>query len=225
MSYWRALNLLMAGRKGFFVDWKWILGGLAVLLIGSNGYWLWRTGEQMRVVRVIDGDTFVIKTGERVRLIGLDAPETGSCGSEEATKRLSDLVLNKVIRIDREGRDSWGRRLGIVTADGANVNMEMIKSGWARYDSFSDEKSPEMETAGKKAEESRMGIYGGVCDKQASCGILGNIDESSGKKYYHLPQCPTYARVKIDPERGEKKFCTESEAKREGFVLAPDCVR
>lgn len=177
----------------------------------------------MRVVRVIDGDTFVIQTGERVRLIGLDAPETGVCGSVEATKRLGDLVMNRIVKIDREDRDSWGRRLGIVTTTGVNVNLEMVKSGWARYDSFSDEKSEELRQAGEKASGQKLGIYGSLCDKQNTCGILGNIDESSGKKYYHLPQCPAYSRVKISPERGEKKFCTESEAKKAGFVLSPDC--
>ena len=211
--------------KGIFIDWKWILAGLVTVLIGSNGYWLWRTGEQMRVIRVIDGDTFVIKAGNRVRLIGLDAPELGSCGSDEATKQLSDLVLNKIIKIDRETRDSWGRRLGIVYTGGTNVNFEIVKSGWARYDSFSDEKSPEMQVAGVKAEENKLGIYSRVCDKNETCGILGNIDESSGKKYYHLPQCPTYSRVKIDAKRGEKKFCSEGEAKKAGFILAPDCLR
>jgi len=195
------------------------------LLVGSNGYWVWKTGEQMRVVRVIDGDTFVIKTGDRVRLIGLDAPEVGSCGSDKATKRLSDMVLNKVIKIDRETRDSWGRRLGVVMVGGVDVNLEMVRSGWARYDSFSDIKSAEMEKAGEEAQEHKLGIFNGECDEQTTCGVLGNIDESSGKKYYHLFGCPTYSRVKIDTERGERKFCTEGEAKRAGFILAPDCLR
>lgn len=214
-----------SGLKGIWVDWKWILAGLAVLLVGSNGYWFWRAGEQMRVVRVIDGDTFVIKTGERVRLIGLDAPEAGVCGSDEATERLSDLVAGRTIKIDREDRDTWGRRLGMVDADGVNVNMKMVESGWARYDSFSDEKSEEMKQAGEVAQEQRLGIFSGLCNRQETCGILGNIDESSGKKYYHLPQCPAYSRVRIDVDRGEEKFCTEGEAKRAGFVLSPDCVR
>ena len=209
--------------KGIFVEWKGAAVFLAVVLVMSNGDWVWRMREQMRVTRVIDGDTFVIKTGERVRLIGLDAPETGMCGSEEATKQLSDSVLNKIIKIDRGTRDSWGRRLGVVYAGEINVNLELVKSGWVRYDNFSDEKSAEMAAAWQLAEEQKLGIHN--CKKDTACGILGNIDESSGKKYYHLPQCPSYSRVKIDGERGEKKFCTEEEAKRAGFILTPDCLR
>lgn len=213
----------MKKNKGFFVDWRWVVVALAVVLVASNVYWTWKSREQMRVVRVIDGDTFVIKNGERVRLIGLDAPEVGMCGSDEATKLLSSLVLKKVIKIDRGTRDGWGRKLGMVNAGGINVNLEMVKSGWARYDNFSDEKSEEMATAGRLADEQKLGIYS--CQKDSECGILGNIDESSGKKYYHLPGCPTYSRVKIDLERGEKKFCTEGEAKKAGFILAPDCTK
>ena len=209
--------------KGIFVEWKRAAVFLAVVLVVSNGYWVWRMREQMKVTRVIDGDTFVIKTGERVRLIGLDAPEMGMCGSEEATKQLSDSVLNKIIKIDRETRDSWGRRLGMVYAGEINVNLELVKSGWARYDNFSDEKSVEMAAAGQLAEEQKLGIHN--CKKDTACEILGNIDESSGKKYYHFPQCPSYSKVKIDGERGEKKFCTEEEAKRAGFILTPDCLR
>lgn len=179
----------------------------------------------MRVTRVIDGDTFVIKTGDRVRLAGLDAPETGKCGSKEARFELINILDNKIIRIIGEERDSWGRRLGIVYAGQINVNFEMVKSGWARYDSFSSIKDEEMRLAGEQAEKLNLGIFGTECGDEDKCSILGNIDENTGRKFYHLSECPTYARVKISPERGEKIFCSESEAKQAGFVLAPDCVR
>src|SRR3989344_499779 len=212
------------GGKGVWADWKIILVALVTLLIGSNGYWVRKEREEMRVTRVIDGDTFVIKAGERVRLIGLDAPEAGGCLGEEAKNKLAELVENKIVKIDRGVRYSFGRRLGVVYSGDINVNLEVVRSGLARYDSFSDEKSPELELAGRAAEETGLGIYSGACDKNTTCVILGNIDESSGKKYYHVPGCPTYSRVRIDTERGEKKFCSEGEAKAQGFVLAPDCA-
>ena len=83
----------------------------------------------------------------------------------------------------------------------------------------------ELEKAGMKAETEKLGIYSSVCNKKQTCGILGNIDESSGKKYYHLPGCISYTKVVITPERNEKVFCTENEAIKAGFSLAPDCVR
>ena len=178
----------------------------------------------MRVIRVIDGDTFVIKTGDRVRLVGLDAPETGKCGAEEAKEQLTKLLSDEVIKIEEEKRDVWGRRLGIVNIGNLNVNLEMVKSGWARYDSFSDIKNGEMKLAGEQAENNKLGIYGISCADEEKCVILGNIDESTGRKYYHLPECPSYSRVIISPERGEQIFCSESEALKAGFVPSPDCV-
>lgn len=200
-----------------------VVVGLLIISLGFNGYLIVKWREEMRVVRVIDGDTFVIKTGERVRLVGLDAPEAGSCGSEEATKRLSDLTLNKVIRLNGAARDRWGRRLGMVYVGRTNVNLEMVKSGWARFDNFEGGGTKEVEEAGIKAQEGREGIFGKVC--KVECSILGNIDQSSGKKYYHLPDCPSWGRVRISPERGERKFCTETEASKAGFSLAPDCLK
>src|SRR5262245_47362671 len=70
------------------------------------------------VRRVIDGDTVDLSTGQRVRLIGIDAPETGtgSCATA-ATKRLERLVLNqrvKVVSGTRNNTDRYGRLLRYV---------------------------------------------------------------------------------------------------------------
>ncbi len=198
--------------------------GLAVGLVITNCYWMWKWREQMRVIRVIDGDTFVIRTGERVRLAGLDAPEIGSCYADESKSVLENMIGGKVIKIEGIKRDSWGRRLGFIWVGKTNINFEMVKIGAARYDNFSDEKSAQMENAGSKAEADKAGLFGVDCEGKKDCVVLGNIDESSGKKYYHVPGCPTYARVKIDKARGEKIFCFESEAEEAGFILAPDCT-
>jgi endonuclease/exonuclease/phosphatase family metal-dependent hydrolase len=52
--------------------------------------------------------------------------------------------------------------------------------------------------------------------------IKGNIN-SRGKRLYHLPACPQYARVKIELEKGERLFLTEVEAEAAGWAKAPDC--
>ena len=41
------------------------------------------------VVRVVDGDTLDVSSGERVRLIGIDTPEVGECGDDEAAAVLA----------------------------------------------------------------------------------------------------------------------------------------
>lgn len=48
---------------------------------------------------MIDGDTVELGNGETVRLVGIDTPEVGQCGADQATANLERLVLNKEVRL------------------------------------------------------------------------------------------------------------------------------
>ena len=52
-------------------------------------------GQDFKVVRVIDGDTFIIEGGERVRMIGIDAPELKDLYGVESKNQLKALIQNK----------------------------------------------------------------------------------------------------------------------------------
>lgn len=85
----------------------------------------------------IDGDTLRVR-GERVRIMGLDAPETDAhCPREavlarQATERMRALVSDGV-EIEPHGRDRYGRLLAFVTdARGRDVARVMIAEGLAR---------------------------------------------------------------------------------------------
>ncbi|MEO1742655.1 MAG: cold shock domain-containing protein [Cyanobacteria bacterium J06629_9] len=56
---------------------------------------------------------------------------------------------------------------------------------------------------------------------QPDGNIKGNISFSSGKKVYHLPGMEDYESTVIDPDKGEKWFCTEAEASASGWKKAP----
>jgi endonuclease YncB( thermonuclease family) len=100
------------------------------------------------VVHVIDGDTIDVEIGgrtERVRLIGIDTPETKKpntpvqCYGPEATDFTTALLpVGTTVRIERDvvGRDDYGRLLGYVhvAADGRDtfVNLELVEQGYAR---------------------------------------------------------------------------------------------
>jgi endonuclease YncB( thermonuclease family) len=73
-----------------------------------------------------------------VRLIGIDAPDVshskntpGQPFSEAATKYLAGIVQNKTVEIISYGPDRYGRILAEVIVDGRNVNIEMLKAGYA----------------------------------------------------------------------------------------------
>ena len=97
------------------------------------------------VVAVVDGDTIDARFGdreERIRLIGIDTPETKrpdtpvQCyGPEAADFTARMLPVGTAIRVERdvENRDAYGRLLGYVhrAADGVFVNYELVRQGFA----------------------------------------------------------------------------------------------
>ncbi len=101
-------------------------------------------GVRATLVSVTDGDTIKVRTGgkvERVRLIGIDTPETKNSPrgpqpfAEEATAAVTRLLGGGelILRLDAEERDRYGRLLAYVYADdGTFVNEAMIREGWAR---------------------------------------------------------------------------------------------
>ena len=88
-----------------------------------------------RVLEVIDGDTFSVTidgAAERVRLIGVDAPESGECMSAEATAALGALIRGGVQLVrDVNDRDQYGRLLRYVEAGEVFVNEELVRRGLA----------------------------------------------------------------------------------------------
>ncbi|MGY8771674.1 MAG: thermonuclease family protein, partial [Pirellulales bacterium] len=99
-----------------------------------------------RVTSVIDGDTIELASGERVRYIGIDTPETHhpdkpiECFGIEATNRNRELVENKKVELVSEGpnRDQYGRLLRHVFIDGTFVNSQLVWEGFARASSFGE---------------------------------------------------------------------------------------
>ncbi|NMC42231.1 MAG: nuclease [Bacteroidales bacterium] len=97
------------------------------------------------VTRVIDGDTFVIADGSlkglTIRLTGVDAPETRRTRNkeigyfaQESKKYLSDLILNKRVRLeyDVDTFDIYRRTLAYVyLEDGTFLNAHLIENGYA----------------------------------------------------------------------------------------------
>ena len=88
-----------------------------------------------------DGDTLNCG-GERVRLLGIDAPELHGCrqgrqcveGDGQAAKlALAGLIEGAALGIGRVGQDNYGRTLAVVYADGANLSCALVSAGHAAY--------------------------------------------------------------------------------------------
>jgi hypothetical protein len=92
------------------------------------------------VNRVVDGDTIVLTNGAKVRLIGMDAPETGECGYTAARNLLASYVVGKNLTLAsgaRDDKDRYGRLLRYVNIGSTDAGLKLIQAGRAiaRYDS------------------------------------------------------------------------------------------
>jgi len=90
-------------------------------------------------VRVVDGDTLVLDGGERVRLIGVDTPETVDPRrpvqyfGKEASAFTRRMAQGKTVRLeyDQDTRDRYDRTLAYVyLPDGSFLNAEIIRQGY-----------------------------------------------------------------------------------------------
>jgi micrococcal nuclease len=126
------------------------------------------------VNRVVDGDTIeVILAGkkEKVRLIGIDAPETVDprrpvgCYGVEASKEMTSLVANKNVTLKTDSqssdRDKYQRLLRYVyTENGDFINAEMIQKGYAfAYKVFPFDYLKDFSDDEKEARDSDLGLW------------------------------------------------------------------
>jgi len=119
--------------------------------------------ERAKVTAIIDGDTIEIEGGERVRYIGIDAPETDECYGPEATEANRELVEGKEIILirDVENRGKYGRLLRYVIADGRFVNAELVRLGYAEPRSYGESVMFQqvLTLFGRYAREERRGLW------------------------------------------------------------------
>jgi micrococcal nuclease len=128
------------------------------------------------VIRIIDGDTIEVqKNGktERVRLIGVDTPETShpqkglECYGPESTEFTKKFVANKTVRLKPDtisaNKDRYDRLLRYVYVDQTNehLNAELIKTGHSiAYTTFDFDKMDEFLELEKQAKNQLAGLWG-----------------------------------------------------------------
>jgi micrococcal nuclease len=143
------------------------------------------------VVRPVDGDTVIVRvagTEERVRLIGIDTPESVSrqrpveCYGPEAKHRTAELLpAGTVVRLERdvEARDAYDRLLAYVTRvdDGVLVNLLLVSEGYADADPFPPNTAHQAEIARAQAEarSGRRGLW-------PACGGTDTVLEGRSRR-------------------------------------------
>ncbi len=123
-----------------------------------------------RVERVVDGDTVVLDGNEKVRLIGINTPESVDPRrpvqwyGKEASAYAKGLLLGKRVRMEQdvEKTDKYGRTLGYLhLEDGTFVNLHLVEKGYAfTYPYPPNVKySSEIRDAERKAREANRGLW------------------------------------------------------------------
>ena len=147
-----------------------------------------RSGAVLPVVRVADGDTLTVRIDgrrERVRVIGIDTPETGECGFGEAREALVRAVSGGV-RLEADGtqddRDRHGRLLQhVVLPDGTLAAQQLIGSGLGReYTYAAPYRHRDAYVAAERAARRQaLGVWSTGCGGPVALGAPGPARASS----------------------------------------------
>jgi endonuclease YncB( thermonuclease family) len=120
-------------------------------------------GMSGRVARVTDGDTFRLDSPgveqQIIRLYGVDAPERDQPYGSEASRALASRIDGRQVTVTVEDVDQYGRLVGTVYVDGANVNLALIEEGAAWWYEYYAEDERALELAEQAAREQRRGLW------------------------------------------------------------------
>lgn len=125
--------------------------------------------QPLKCTRVVDGDTIILGNNERVRLIGVDTPETKhprkpvEYFGKEASTFTQKMVEGKEVKLeyDQQRKDKYGRLLAYVyLMDGTFLNAEIIKQGYGHaYTRFPFKYMEEFRQYEKEAREAKRGLW------------------------------------------------------------------
>lgn len=181
-----------------------------------------KPSDRFIVARVIDGDTFELQGGDRVRLLSIDTPEKEDPFYDEAKDYLSTATLGQPVRIEyaNQRRDKYGRLLGYVYVDSLFVNRAILENGLGYLYLFKDTDLGRPETeqllnAQRQAIKTGVGLWS-IKRQPEEHYIAG---QNSFR--FHRPGCPSTSRMKPGTFR---RFATREEAAYEGLSPCRNCA-
>ena len=184
----------------------------------------------VRVVAVLDGDTCQLTDGRRLRLAGIDAPETAHDGrpvqyhAAESAALLARLTRGVPLRFVGvgPGKDRFGRLLGdLVLPDGASAAERQIAEGAAFcfwFDDVPRELADRLLAAQRRAMAAGKGFWPRILAlPRPAVPFVGN----AASRRFHAPGCPDGARIS---RRNRVLLPTLADAFGRGFAPARECT-
>lgn len=201
----------------------WIWAGLVSCAVAET----WR----VRAASVLDGDTLVLESGERLRLRGIDAPELrhgsdpGQYYGSESKKILASLAAGQYLFLDRSevDTDRYGRLLGTARlGNGQELNLLMVEAGAAfAYPHRTDRDSglaARILAAQREAIRQGRGFWPRVLGVSPTPG--GYVGSKSSLRF-HRPSCPNADKIK---RSNRVAFSTLRQAFEAGYAPARECT-
>ncbi len=132
----------------------------------------------VRVSYVVEGDVVQLTDDRQVRVLGIDAPDRGECGYDEAKTFTREMLLDRPVQVTADttqpGTDRGGRIQLYLSADlGADQDFATAaaRAGWAQHSLEGDADarlSPQIEAAELEAQNAGRGIWGPPCSVATS---------------------------------------------------------
>lgn len=115
-----------------------------------------------KVVHISDGDTVRVldssNTQHRIRLAGIDAPESKQAFGTKSKQALAEMIFSKNVYIKEISQDRYGRTVGQIYLNNVDINKEMVKGGWAwAYREYLVDKS--YVPAEQAAKQKKLGLW------------------------------------------------------------------
>lgn len=146
---------------------------ILLLVIASNA----SAKDSARVVRVKDGDTYVLRKGNTdftVRLKNVDSPELKQPYGYLSFVNTSKLILGKIVSYDSTGKDLYGRVLADVWINNQRLDSTLISNGWAwHYQTYSNDTL--LKSLMVLAINEKIGLW--------KCGMIGVCPPSFWRSY------------------------------------------
>lgn len=174
--------------------YKALFGILVLLFIFINyshldGFFIknFSNEETITVERVIDGDTVVDTGGLHYRLLGINTPEKGEYLYSDAKKFLEENALNMTLTVEKKGKDRYDRELAYLYDGNKNINLEIVREGYAGYyfPEGKDRHYNEFAKAWGECLNENKNLCEKSSDKCASCVELYEWDFKSQKTVFY----------------------------------------
>jgi micrococcal nuclease len=187
---------------------------------------------QARVVGVTDGDTITVLTAAKkqvkIRLHGIDAPESGQDFGSRAKQAASELAFGKTVTIRPVDTDCYGRTVAdLILPDGRSMGREMTAQGmswWYREYAPADRELARLETM---ARHQKLGLWAQANPvppwdwrKGKGVPVTAEVIGNRNSHIYHAPSCASVGRMKSE---NKVAFKTAAEAEEKGYHREGDC--